>query len=66
MEEGPIQFDEDPNEEIKEEVGEVIEFADEGEALVIRRNLSSIQKEEENWLRENLFLYSLHFTWQGV
>ena len=31
---------------MEEEVGEVVEFADEGEALVIRRNLSSIQKEE--------------------
>ena len=46
IEEGPIQFDRDPNEEMEEEVGEVVEFADEGEALVIRRNLSSIQKEE--------------------
>ena len=44
---GSNSIDEDPNEEMEEEI-EVVEFVDKEEALVIRRNLSFIQKEEEN------------------
>ena len=32
-----------------------IEYADEGEALVIRRSLNVIQENEDAWLRDNIF-----------
>ncbi|KAK0581448.1 hypothetical protein LWI29_013940 [Acer saccharum] len=55
IEEGPIQFDEDPNEDLEEEGGEVIVYADEGESLVIRRSLNAVLGNDEDWLRESIF-----------
>lgn len=30
-------------------------YADSGEALVVRRTLSTVTKEDESWLRHNIF-----------